>query len=82
MVGRSTEEESTLDEMRAELRTQGKEAREGQVGYDARMELVRQALKFLADIGGHPEAGETQRVEASAQLHMVAGLMTWFVRSR
>ena len=50
-----------------------KEARESRVGYDARMEHARKALKFVADMGAHPEAGETQRVEALAQLHMVAG---------
>ena len=82
LVGRSTEEEATLDEMTSDLRDVSKEARDSRVGYDTRMEQVRRALKFLADMGAHPEAGETQRVEALAQLHMVAGLMTWFGRSQ
>jgi hypothetical protein len=82
LVGRSTEEEATLDVMSTDLRNVSKEARDSRVGYPVRMEHVRRALKFLTDMGAHPEAGETQRVEALAQLHMVAGLMTWFGRSQ
>ena len=57
-----------------------KQARAERVGYCERMELARKTLKFVADLGAHPEAGDTHRAEALAQLHMAAGLIHWFER--
>lgn len=82
LVGKPPEEENELDtQIAGDLNEAAKRARSGRpVAYPERMELARRALKFVADLGGHPEADETGRIEAQAQLHMAAGLLSWFNR--
>ena len=65
------------DAMTAEFR----EATKRRGDYEDRMELVRKSLKFAADLGAHPDSGETYRAEALALLHMAAGLMQWLNRA-
>jgi hypothetical protein len=76
LVGEAPEVELSVDAMTAEFR----EAYKRKGGYDERMELVRKALKFTADLGAHPDTDQTMRAEALAQLHMTAGLLQWFTR--
>lgn len=76
LVGEAPDAELSPDEMTTEYRN----ARKRQGGYDDRMELVRKALKFTADLGAHPETDQTMRAEALAQLHMAAGFIQWFTR--
>lgn len=82
LVGKPLEEETEPEQVAAELNDSARSARSGRtIAYPERMEHARRALKFVADLGGHPEADETGRVEAQAQLHMAAGLLCWFNRS-
>jgi hypothetical protein len=81
LVGQSPDEETDADTISAEIREASKRSHGDRVGYDERMELARRVLKFVADISAHPEAGDTKRAEALAQLHMAAGLLQWFERT-
>ncbi|MFE0365695.1 hypothetical protein [Streptomyces griseoaurantiacus] len=45
------------------------------VGYSPRAEQVRLALKFMADLGAHPEVAETTKVDTYSTLLMVGGLL-------
>lgn len=71
---------SVLDdeETTEEVGTQLKSAKRTQPGYSERFELVGRALKFLSDLGAHPESGETGRQEARTGLIMVGGLLQWY----
>jgi hypothetical protein len=80
IVGRPGEEEEELAEITKEIGDAQREAHKTKVGYSERFEIVRMALKFLADMGAHPEAGTTTRPEALAQLHMAAGLIQWYAK--
>jgi hypothetical protein len=44
-------------------------------GYAPRWEPVRVAMKFLCDLGAHPETAETLKPHAYSALLMVAGLL-------
>ena len=72
--GRPEDEEETTGEVEDELKT----AKKAQGGYPDRFELVSRSLKFLCDLGAHPESGETGKKEARAGLIMVGGLLQWF----
>ena len=80
--GRESEEETDANGMTALLKDARKRAFDGGVGYDERMEIARQALRFVADLGAHPEVEDTSRMEALAQLHMAAGLIQWIAGRR
>lgn len=80
IVGKSGDEETESESVGKELSGLQNEARTSKVGYLPRIEQVRKALKFTADMGAHPEAGETNRFDALAQLHMAAGLIQWYAR--
>ena len=80
IVGISGDEESDPDQVARDLGELQKEARTAKVGYSSRIEIVRKALKFVADIGVYPEAGDTNRFDALAQLHMAAGLIQWYAK--
>ncbi|WP_407288240.1 hypothetical protein [Streptomyces sp. BP-8] len=45
------------------------------VGYPVRAEQVRLALKFMCDLGAHPEVAGTERHNAYSALLMVGGLL-------
>ena len=80
LVGQSGEDEVSVEEMSAEIRSATRTAHDRGIRYPERMELARRALKFTADLGAHPEICETSRIEASSQLNMTAGLLQWFNR--
>ena len=77
IVGMSEVEEREVD-LAKDLGELQKVARTSKIGYPARIEHVRKALKFAADIGAHPDVSETNRFDALAQLHMTAGLIQWY----
>ena len=80
IVGMSEDDETDSDQYAKDLGELQKEARNSKIGYPARIEYVRKALKFAADVGAHPEAGDTNRFDALAQLHMTAGLIQWYAK--
>jgi hypothetical protein len=55
-----------------------KKARAEESGFDDRYEIVRQALKLLADIAAHPDVAETRPTEARTAITMAAGLLQWY----
>ncbi len=55
-----------------------KKARGEESGFDDRYEIVRQALKLLADIAAHPDVAETGPTEARSAITMAAGLLQWY----
>jgi len=75
IVGKEAEDEYTEEDVRASIRELRRAAGTRNVGYMERYEPVRTALKFLCDLGGHPEAGEASKTDAYAALLMVAGLL-------
>ena len=82
LVGRKADEEESEAEVSEALKALRKESWNGQVGYEARLEHVRQAAKFLCDLGAHPQADETLRQHAYAALLIVGGLLHAASRSR
>jgi hypothetical protein len=59
-----------------------KAARKDESKYEARFELVRQALKLLTDLGAHPEVDETGPEETRSAIAMVGGLLQWYSITR
>jgi hypothetical protein len=82
LVGKKADEEESEGEVTESLKSLRKESWNGQVGYEARLEHVRHAAKFLCDLGAHPEADETLRQHAYAALLIVGGLLHAACRSR
>jgi len=78
IVGISGDEEIDAEQLARELGELQKQTRTSKVGYPPRVEHVRKALKFVSDIGAHPEVGDTNRFDALAQLNMTAGLIQWY----
>lgn len=77
LVGKDAADEDDAEVVTEALKDTKKKAFDGRVEYEPRYELVRQALKFLADLGAHPEIAETTPTEARSALTMVAGLLQW-----
>ena len=75
LVGKKADEEDQETDVAESLKALRKGSWNGQVGYQPRLEHVRQAAKFLCDLGAHPEADETLRRHAYAALLIVAGLL-------
>jgi hypothetical protein len=73
MVGKKADEEEPEAEVPESLKALRKESWNGQVGYQPRLEHVRQAAKFLCDLGAHPETDETLRQHAYGALLIVGG---------
>lgn len=48
--------------------------------YPERIERVRRTLKYLCDLGAHPETAEPTKSDAVAALHMTAALLQWYSR--
>jgi hypothetical protein len=82
LVGKKADEEESEAEVSETLKALRKESWNGQVGYQMRLEHVRQAAKFLCDLGAHPEADETRRHHAYAALLIVGGLLHAASRSQ
>jgi hypothetical protein len=78
MVGKTADHEDQEVDIKSALKAARNETRSTGVDYARRFELVRQALKFATDLGGHPEAAETTKTEAHGALIMTAGLLGWF----
>ena len=81
MVGKKAGEEEQETDIAESLKALRKESWDGPVGYRPRLEHVRQAAKFLCDLGAHPEADETLRRHAYAALLVVGGLLHATTRS-
>lgn len=62
-------------DVEAAARALRKESRTTGVGYPPRVEQVRLALKFMCDLGAHPEITRTTRTDAYSALLMVGGLL-------
>lgn len=72
---------SSIAVSNAESKAAAKDARSEKLGYEPRRELVRRAAKFMADLGAHPEAGETRKPDAYAALMIAGGLLHGFSRA-
>jgi hypothetical protein len=81
LVGMKADEEEQETDVSESLKALRKESWNGQVGYQPRLEHVRQAAKFLCDLGAHPEADETLRHHAYGALLIVGGLLHAMTRS-
>jgi hypothetical protein len=81
LVGKKPDDEEQEGEVVQAIKAERKDAMATKVGYDRRLELVRQAAKFMADLGAHPESAETCRDHAYAALAIAAGLLHAFTRS-
>lgn len=75
VVGKKADDEEQETDIRDSFRAMRSESRDGAVGYERRAELVRQAVKFMCDLGAHPEVAETRRQHAYGALVIVGGLL-------
>ncbi|WP_030587593.1 hypothetical protein [Streptomyces anulatus] len=75
LVGKKADDEDETADVEAVARALRKESRMTDVGYPPRVELVRLALKFMCDLGAHPEITKTTKTEAYSALLMVGGLL-------
>lgn len=75
LVGKKADDEEQEADVQDSIRAARKESRQTSVGYEPRLELVRQAAKFMCDLGAHPEVAETRRHRAYGALVMVGGLL-------
>lgn len=75
LVGKKADDEDEEADVAAAAKALRNESRKTDVGYPPRAEQVRLALKFLSDLGAHPEVAETTKVEAYSTLLMVGGLL-------
>jgi hypothetical protein len=80
-VGKKAEEEDEETDVEGSLRALRNESRTNRVGYERRVELVRQAAKFMCDLGAHPEVAETRKQDAYAALVLVGGLLHAFTKT-
>lgn len=74
IVNQDPLKEDSVDSLASGL----KSARKDESKYEGRFELVRQALKLLTDLGGHPEVDETGPEETRSTIAMVGGLLQWY----
>jgi hypothetical protein len=74
----SPDEEDDTEAVMVALKAARNQTQATAVGYRERYELARQALKFLTDLGAHPEVAETTPAEARSALIMVTGILQWF----
>jgi hypothetical protein len=81
LVGKKADDEEQEIDVQDSIKAVRKESRATSVGYEPRLELVRQAAKFMCDLGAHPEVTETRRQHAYGALVMVGGLLHAFARS-
>jgi hypothetical protein len=81
LVGKKADDEEQGTDVQDASRAVRKESRETHLGYEPRLELVRQAAKFLCDLGAHPEVTETRRHHAYGALVMVDGLLHMCAKS-
>ncbi|MET7782611.1 hypothetical protein ABZU94_19260 [Streptomyces mirabilis] len=75
LVGKKAEEEDATADVQAASNALRKESSKTKVGYPPRAEQVRRGLKFMCDLGAHPEVAETTKDNAYSALLMVGGLL-------
>ncbi|MFD7379888.1 hypothetical protein [Streptomyces mirabilis] len=75
LVGKKADDEDELADVEAGAKVLRKEARATAAGYSPRAEQVRLALKFMCDLGAHPETAETVKANAYSALLMTGGLL-------
>ena len=75
LVGKKADDEEQEADIEDAFKTLRKQSRDVRVAYEPRLEQVRKAAKFMADLGAHPETAETQRHHAYGALLMVGGLL-------
>jgi hypothetical protein len=75
VVGKKADDEEQEADVEDAFKSARRESRSAVAGYERRAELVRQAAKFMCDLGAHPEVAETRRHHAYAALVMVGGLL-------
>lgn len=75
LVGKKPEDEDSEAEVRAAMKAVRSSESKQATGYAPRWEPVRVAMKFLCDLGAHPEVTETLKPQAYSALLMVAGLL-------
>lgn len=75
LVGKKADEEDDATDVEAAAKALRNEARSTNVGYPLRAEQIRLALKFMCDLGAHPEVAETTKGDAYSALLMVGGLL-------
>ena len=78
LVGKKADDEEQESDVEDALRTLRKQSRDVRIAYEPRLEQVRKAAKFMADLGAHPETAETRRRHAYGALLMVGGLLHAF----
>lgn len=78
VVGKKADDEEQEAEVEDACKFVRRESRGAVVGYERRAELVRQAAKFMCDLGAHPEVAETRRHHVYGALVMVGGLLYAF----
>jgi len=81
VVGKTADEEDDESDIKGSLKALRNESQANRVGYERRAELVRQAAKFMCDLGAHPEVAETRKKDAYAALVMAGGLLHAFTQS-
>jgi hypothetical protein len=81
LVGKKADDEEHEEDVQSSIKAQRNEAHSVVVAYEPRLELVRQAAKFMCDLGAHPETAETRRPHAYGPLVMVGGLLHASTRS-
>ena len=81
LVGKKADDEDQETDVQDSIRAVRKESHQTRLGYEPRLELVRQAAKFMCDLGAHPEVAETRRHHAYGALVMVGGLLQAFEKS-
>jgi hypothetical protein len=76
LVGDPPDAETTEQDVAESYKSITSSVRKSKVGYSERYEHARKALKFVADLGSHPEAAEPTKRDARGCLYMVAGLLS------
>ncbi|MFI5888098.1 hypothetical protein [Streptomyces sp. NPDC051554] len=64
LVGKKADDEEEAANVQAAANALRKESMKADQGYLPRAEQVRRALKFMADLGAHPEVAETTKADA------------------
>lgn len=82
LVGKKPDDEDREEDVQASIKALRGKAHSVVVAYEPRLELVRQAAKFMCDLGAHPEAAEARREHAYAALMIVGGLLHAFTRGQ
>ncbi|MFJ7193128.1 hypothetical protein [Streptomyces bacillaris] len=75
LVGKKADDEDEVADVQAGAIALRRESRKTDQGYPPRAEQVRLALKFMCDLGAHPEVASTEKSNAYSALLMVGGLL-------